>query len=145
MSMTPDPDDQPEFYAGVPTKRLLAWVVDAIIIIVICLIILPFTAFTGIFFFPLMMLFVGFFYRIATLANGSATWGMRLFGMELRTSQDQPFDGGTAVLHTLGYTVSIGMMPLQLCSMVMMGTTARCQGLTDMVLGTVAINRRKEI
>lgn len=144
MSMTPDPDEQPEFYAGVPIKRLLAWGVDAIIIIIACLVILPFTAFTGIFFFPLMILFVGFIYRVATLANGSATWGMRLFGMELRTSADQPLDGGTAFLHTLGYTFSVTIAPLQLISMVLMGTTARCQGLSDMVLGTVALNRRKE-
>lgn len=144
MTMTPDPDSQPEFYAGVPTKRLLAWIVDAVIVIIACVVILPFTAFSGVFFFPLMMLVVGFVYRVATLANGSATWGMRLFGMELRTASDEPLDGGTALLHTLGYTISIGMMPLQLVSMVLMGTTARCQGLSDLVLGTVALNRRKE-
>lgn len=144
MTMTPDPDSQPEFYAGVPTKRLLAWIVDAFIVIIACVVILPFTAFSGVFFFPLMMLVVGFVYRVATLANGSATWGMRLFGMELRTASDEPLDGGTALLHTLGYTISIGMMPLQLVSMVLMGTTARCQGLSDLVLGTVALNRRKE-
>ncbi|MEQ9675153.1 MAG: RDD family protein, partial [Roseovarius indicus] len=46
----PDPVTQPEFYADVPVKRLIAWVVDTIIVAVICLLILPFTAFTGIFF-----------------------------------------------------------------------------------------------
>ncbi|NOR31781.1 MAG: RDD family protein, partial [Sulfitobacter sp.] len=119
--------------------------VDAIIILLACLVVLPFTAFTGLFFFPLMILVIGFFYRVATLSSGSSTWGMRLMGMELRTQNDERLDTGTALLHTLGYTVSISVMPLQLISIVLMGTTARCQGLSDMVLGTVALNRRKEI
>ena len=145
MSLHPDPETQPEFYDGVATKRLFAWFVDAVVIFLACLVTLPFTAFTGLFFFPLMILVIGFIYRVATLTSGSATWGMRLMGMELRTNADEPLDAGTAFLHTLGYTVSIGVMPLQLISIVLMGTTARCQGLSDMVLGTVALNRRKEI
>ncbi len=141
--MTPDPLDQPEFYEGILAKRLLAWVVDSILIVGLCLVVLPFTAFTGIFFFPLLILMMSFIYRVATLANGSATLGMRLFGMELRDGQDRPFDGSTAFLHTLGYSVSVAMAPMQLISIVLMVTSARRQGLTDMVLNTVALNRRK--
>ena len=89
---TPDPFDQPEFYSGIPTKRFMAWVVDALLVLIASVLILPFTAFTGLFFFPLLMLMVGFTYRVATLASGSATWGMRLFGMELRTARDEPLD-----------------------------------------------------
>ena len=47
-----------------------------------------------------------------------------------------------AFLHTLGYTVSIGMPLLQVISIVLMLTTERAQGLSDHVLGTVALNRR---
>ena len=124
-------------------KRLLAWVVDMIVIIGMCLVVLPFTAFTGLFFFPFLMLFVGFIYRVITLTTGSATWGMRLMGMELRDLRDRPFDFGTALLHTLGYSVSWAMAPLQLISVVAMCLTERKQGLSDMVLGTVAVNRRR--
>lgn len=145
MTQTPDPDSQPEFYTGVPTKRLFAWVVDAIFTLIACLVILPFTAFTGIFFFPLMLLIIGFVYRVATLTSGSATFGMRLAGMELRTAGDKRLDAGTAFAHTLGYTVSVAMAPLQLISIALMCTTPRGQGLSDMVLGTVALNRRTEI
>ncbi len=145
MTHLPDPDSQPEFYAGIPTKRLMAWVVDVILILVTCVVLVPFTAFTGLFFFPLMMLVVGFLYRLITLTNGSATWGMRLMGMELRTNRDEKLDAGTAFAHTVGYTVSVAMMPLQLISIVLMCTTPRCQGLSDMILGTAALNRRKEI
>lgn len=142
MPAPPDPVDQPQFYEGVPTKRLLAWLVDLVIIACISLLIVPFTAFTAAFFFPLLMMVVGFMYRVITLANGSATWGMRLMSMELRTAQDRPFDLPTAFFHTLGYTLSVGTFLVQLVSIVMMCSTERGQGLTDMVLGTVALNRR---
>ena len=141
--MTPDPDTQPQFYDGIPTKRLLAWFVDTVLIVLICLLIVPFTAFTGLFFFPFLMLVIGFIYRVGTLANGSATWGMRLMSMELRSDDDRPLDGTQALLHTLGYSISIAMPLLQVISIVLMLSSARRQGLTDMVLGTVAMNRRQ--
>lgn len=141
--MTPDPEIQPQFYASVPSKRLVAWIFDMILIFVICLIILPFTAFTGLFFFPFLMLVAGFLYRVATLAGGSATWGMRLMSLEIRQGDDRPLDGLTAFLHTLGYSVSLAIPILQLISVVLMLTSARKQGLTDMVLGTVALNKRR--
>lgn len=141
--MTPDPIDQPEFYEGILAKRLLAWVVDSILIVGLCLVILPFTAFTGLFYFPFLILVVGFLYRVATLTGGSATWGMRLLGMELRDAHDRRFDGGTALLHTLGYTFSVAMAPLQFISIVLMVTSERRQGLTDMILSSAAMNRRR--
>lgn len=137
----PDPHSQPEFYDNVPLKRLLAWAVDAVVTGIACLIILPFTLFTAVFILPLLFLVVGFMYRTVTLANGSATWGMRLFAIELRQPDGTPLTLGTAFAHTLGYTVSCAMAPLQLISMVLMATTERGQGLTDQVLGTVMINR----
>ena len=141
--MTPDPHTQPEFYEGVPFKRLVAWLVDMALTVVLCLLVLPFTAFSGIFFFPFLWLVVGFVYRWATLATGSATWGMRLMAIELRESDDRRFDGTSALLHTLGYSVSLAFPPLQVLSIVLMLTSERKQGLTDMVLGTVALNRRR--
>ena len=51
-------------------------------------------------------------------------------------------DLGKAFLHTLGYTVSWAVAPLQLISIVLMATSNRGQGLTDMVMGTAALNRK---
>jgi len=138
----PDPDTQPEFYADVPTKRLVAWVIDTIIVAAICLLILPFTAFAGLFFFPVLMLTVGLAYRVITIARGSATWGMRLAAIEFRTLSGRRLDLGLAFLHTLGFTVSCAFVVLQVASIVLMLTTPRAQGLTDHLLGTVALNRR---
>ena len=43
----PDPDHQAEFYADVPTKRALAWCVDAILIAIVTVIVVPFTLLPG--------------------------------------------------------------------------------------------------
>ena len=46
-SPLPDPVDQPEFYQTIPTKRLLAWVVDVVLIGILTAIVIPFTLFIG--------------------------------------------------------------------------------------------------
>lgn len=142
MSATPDPQAQPDFYKDVPLKRLLAWIIDALITLLACIIILPFTAFTGIFFFPFLFLVVGFAYRFVTIANSSATWGMRVLAIELRQSDGARMTAASAFAHTLGYTLSWTVPVFQLISVIMMATTERGQGLSDHVLGTVMINRR---
>ncbi len=137
----PDAETQSEFYADVPVKRLIAWVIDTVLIVLLCVAILPFTAFTGIFFFPFLILVVGFAYRVVTIANGSATWGMRLVSIEFRLPNGERFDLGAAFMHTLGYSVSLAIPVLQIVSVVLMLTSSRGQGLTDHVMGTVALNR----
>jgi len=138
----PDPERQPDFYADVAAKRLVAFVVDTGLILAVALILTPFTAFTAVFFFPFFLAIVGFAYRVITLTRGSATWGMRLMAIEFRTLQGERLDLQTATLHTLGLTVSFMIPVIQVVSVVLMLTGARGQGLTDLALGTVALNRR---
>ena len=138
----PDPRSQPEFYSDVPTKRLVAWIIDTVAIVLLSLLLLPFTAFTALFFFPFFYLVIGFAYRVIALANGSATPGMRVMAIEMRRADGSRFDLTMAFWHTLGYSVSIAMMPLQVISVILMLTTERAQGLSDHALGTVALNRR---
>ncbi|MEM8632904.1 MAG: RDD family protein [Pseudomonadota bacterium] len=140
----PDPDTQPDFYAGVPAKRLLAWVVDTVLVIALVLLALPFTAFTGLFFLPFLFLCLSFAYRFVTLASGSSTWGMHFAAIELRDETGARLDGSAAFFHTLGYIVSVSIPILQLISVVMMLLSARGQGLTDSLLGTTALNRRAQ-
>lgn len=145
MFNLPDPDRQPEFYASVPSKRLLAWIVDTLIVLMLSLAAVVLTVFVGAFFFGLLWLVLSFCYRVVTIANGSATWGMRFVGIELRTAEGNRFDLPMALAHTTGYTISIALPILQVISIVMMLTGARGQGLTDAFLGTVALNRRSEL
>ena len=137
-----DPDTQPQFYRDVAGKRLLAWVIDTALIALFCLLILPFTAFLAAFFFLGLMGVVGFVYRVITLTGGSATWGMRLMAIELRDASGARLDLGQAFVHTLGYTLSWAVAPAQLVSIVLMATSNRGQGLTDVFLGTAMLNRR---
>jgi len=137
-----DPITQPQFYRDVAAKRFFAWVIDTIIVALVSLLIVPFTAFVAAFFFLALMGVVGFMYRVITLATGSATWGMRMMAIEIRDRHGAQLDLGQAFLHTVGYTVSWAVAPLQLISIVLMATSNRGQGLTDVVLGTAAINRK---
>ena len=138
----PDPDRQPQFYEAVPAKRLIAWAVDTVLVVLLCAVIVPFTAFTALFFLPFLFAVLNFIYRTATLASGSATWGMRFTSIELRRQDGTRLDGTTALMHTAGYTLSFMVPVLQVISVIMMLTTARGQGLSDTVLGTVMLNRR---
>jgi len=66
---------------------------------------------------------------------------MRMMSIEFRNADATRFDLATAFWHTVGYSVSWSIFPLQLISVVLMLTSARGQGLTDHILGTAALNR----
>ncbi|MXW85728.1 MAG: RDD family protein [Boseongicola sp. SB0673_bin_14] len=102
-----------------------------------------FTLLTALLFLPAVYACISFLYRWATLASWSATPGMVLMGIEIRELDGAELDGTTALLHTVGYFISVLTFPLQMISVGMMLLSTRRQGLSDMVLGTVAINRRK--
>jgi uncharacterized RDD family membrane protein YckC len=143
LGRLPDPGDVTEaaFYDGVNSKRLLAWIIDSILITLITVLLTPFTAFTAFLFWPFFWLTIGFVYRVLTLAMGSATWGMAITGMELRRADGAKFDLGTALMHTALYSFAVAVSPLQLISVILMLVSPRNQGLGDMILGTGAIRR----
>ncbi len=137
----PDPDRQAEFYADVPLKRFLAFVVDTVLVLVITLLLIPLTAFTAFFYLGFLWLMVSLAYRTLTLASRSATPGMRLMAIEFRTHSGARFDLGTAFVHTLLFTVSMSMVLPQVISIILMLTSERRQGLSDFFMGTAVLNR----
>ncbi len=137
----PDPESQPEFYSGTAMKRAPAWVVDVLLIGIATGVVALLTLGIGFFFLPFLYVLLSFSYRVLTLWGGSATFGMRLMNIEFLTRNGERFDLSHALLHTIGYTLSIGTMLVQLLSVGLMLMSARGQSLTDHVLGTVAINR----
>lgn len=137
----PDPDLQGEFYADIPIKRAIAWVLDTILISMLTGLAVMLTAGIGIFFIGFLYLVIGFIYRVVSLSNSSATLGMRMTAIEFRTHRGERLDLGTAFLHTLGFYASISFVFPQIISIILILTSARAQGLTDMVLGSAAINR----
>jgi uncharacterized RDD family membrane protein YckC len=139
----PDPDSDAAFYADVPLKRGVAWVIDAAVVLALTLLALPLTLFTALFFLPVLWLALSFAYRTVTLTRGSATWGMRFMGIELRTFRGERLALPEAALHTLIYSVCMAFVLPQIASIVLMLTTPRGQGIADLALGTAALNRRR--
>ncbi|MEO6301261.1 MAG: RDD family protein [Paracoccaceae bacterium] len=140
-SAYPDPVSERHFYADVPVKRALAWVIDTALIAFIIMLIVPFTGFLALFFLGGLYLVVNFVYRWIGLARHSATVGMRLVGVEFRDGQGYRLDTMTAFAHTLGYSLSVAFVFPQLISLALMAFSRRGQSLTDHVLGTLLVNR----
>ena len=136
----PDPELHPEFYADVPIKRLMAWLVDTLITGFLTLIVVVLTGFLTIFVAPLLFLAINFAYRAVSIARHGGTPGMRLMAISLFTHRGEPPDTALAMFHTAGYLACASFVVPQIVSIVMMLTTERQQSLPDMVLGTVMLN-----
>jgi uncharacterized RDD family membrane protein YckC len=137
----PDPATQSHFYADVPLKRVFAWGIDTVITAFLVALVVPFTGFLALFFLGGLYIAINFLYRWIGLARHSATFGMRVMGLEFRDLRGLHMTGGLALVHTLFYALSVAFVIPQIVSILMMGTSARGQGLSDVVLGTVLINR----
>jgi uncharacterized RDD family membrane protein YckC len=141
----PDPELDGQFYDGVAARRFVAWVVDVLVVLAIgvplALLFGLVTLGIGLALFPVVVGATGFLYRTGTLAGGSATWGMRLVGIEFRRGDGTRFDGMTAFLHTLITAATMGFVVLQVVSCATILATRHRQSVADIVLATTAINR----
>ena len=140
----PDPDRDAQFYEGVPAKRLVAWVVDFLIIGIFALIAtMIFGLLTlgfGVVMFPVIMITVGFAYRTLTIASQSSTWGMRLVGIELRSRTGDRFDLLHAAIHTAIFMFLMASIIGWAATVISIAATRYNQGIPDLILGTTAIN-----
>ncbi len=137
----PYPQSHPEFYASVTTKRFFLWLVDSVIVLGILIISSPFTVFVSLFLFPFFYAAIDFIYRTATLSMGSFTSGMRITAIELRHESGHRLDFITSVFHIIGLYVSYATVLVQLLSIGMVVMRDDRKSLTDMVIGTVMVNR----
>lgn len=141
----PDPTLDRQFYDGVPSRRLIAWFLDAVVIFVMFAVAaLAFGILTlglGFFAAPLIFMASGFVYRVVMLSTASATFGMKMTGIEFRDVHGQRFAFGTAFLHTLAYSLifTSGLFQVASCLAILM--TEKGQSIPDLLLGTVAINK----
>lgn len=137
----PDPDHDRAFYEGVAAKRLFAWVLDVIMVTAMTFVLGLLTLSLLWWLWPLVYVTVDFLYRAGTITSGSATLGMRMMNLQLRGPSGARLSRGEAVLHTLAYMVAAAFVLIQLVSIAMMALGARHQGLHDLLIGSVAINR----
>lgn len=144
----PDPVLDRQFYDGVPMRRFTAFVVDALVILVILIgiavlgtIIGALTLGLGFILMIPAFAVAGFFYRFTLLRERSATLGMMLAGIELRDAAGNRVDGPTAALHTLAFYTTLYLPVLMLAGMVWIWFNPHRRLLHDLPLGTVVINR----
>lgn len=140
-----DPAVHPERYDGVRTRRIFAFLIDAAVVLFLMVAAYVLIAVVGIFTLGLLWLLlpavwpvVAILYSVLTLGGpSSATPGMRFTGLEVRTVRGERMYYGLALLHVLGFWVSVAILtPLVLLVALF---TERKQLLHDLVLGTVAV------
>jgi uncharacterized RDD family membrane protein YckC len=146
-----DPVTRPELFAGVLERRLVAFLIDLIVITV------PLGLFAAfIMIFGLMTLGLGFFlffiygpiavvwallyYGMTLGSPASATLGMRVMDLEMRTWYGAPCYFLLGAVHAVAFWLSVSFLtPFVL----LVGLfNARKRLLHDIVLGTVVINSR---
>jgi uncharacterized RDD family membrane protein YckC len=138
----PDPSTDAALYEDVMPRRALAWLFDTVFIAFLVALLIPLTGFLALFFLGGLYVAVSFLYRWVGLARHSSTLGMRMVGLEFRDAQGYPMSGAQGFLHTLFYALSVAFVVPQILSVLMMVFTRRGQGLSDVVLNVVLVNRR---
>lgn len=145
-SFTYDPARQPELFDGVLSKRIVAFILDAVIIVVLMVpaallvFILGFVTFgIGWLLYGVLFAVVALGYVAFTLGGpASATVGMRASGLEMRTWNGGRMFPLLAIMHSLLFWFSVSILtPLIL----LVGLfTYRKQLLHDLLLGVVMLN-----
>jgi uncharacterized RDD family membrane protein YckC len=141
-----DPATQADLFDGILSKRIIAFVMDAVFIValmipagLLVLVLGVVTLGLGWLLFPPLFAIVALAYCALTLGGrNSATPGMRVAGVEMRTWSGQKMFPLLAVMHALIFWFSVGILtPLVL----LVGLfTYRRQLLHDLLLGVVALN-----
>ena len=147
-----DPIAHPELFEGVLTRRVLAFVIDFLIItipiILVCIFIFLFGIFTlgfGWLLFwlvsPASAIWAIVYYGVTMGSPASATYGMRAFDLEIRTWYGGPCYFLLGAVHAILFWVSISALtPF----VVIVGFfNERRRLLHDFLLGTVVINSER--
>ncbi len=137
---------QPDLFDEILSKRIVAFFIDAILIVLLMVPAALLVLVLGIvtlglawLLFPPLFAIVALGYIALTLGGaGSATPGMRIAGVEMRTWSGQKLFPLLAVMHALIFWFSVGLLtPFVL----LVGLfTERRQLLHDLLLGVVALN-----
>jgi len=147
---TYDPVTQPQLFDGVIRTRLVAFIVDAIIILVLTalaalavLVLGVITLGLGWLLFPIVFPVVGLGYNALTVGGpNSATVGQRMMGLEVRMWFGGKVSPLIAAFHALLFWVSLYTLVLWLVNVLWAFFDQRKRCLHDILAGVVVINRR---
>jgi uncharacterized RDD family membrane protein YckC len=144
-----DPDAQPELFRGVLTRRVFAFLIDLVVLAVPIVLGVVFIALFGLVTLglgwllfwlvsPLSVIWAILYYGLTLGGPHSATVGMRVMDLQLRTFSGEPGYFVLGAVHAVLYWISVSVLtPL----IILVGLfNRRRQLLHDLVLGTVIIN-----
>lgn len=144
-----DPYRNPELFDGVLTRRVMAFLIDVVIIAFPVAIAAIFVVIFGIvtlglgfiLFWPLQAgaaIWAVLYYGFTLGSSASATIGMRVMDIEMRTWYGGPAYFVLGAVHAIAYWISVSVLtPL----IVLIGPfNSRKRLLHDMLLGTVIVN-----
>jgi uncharacterized RDD family membrane protein YckC len=142
-----EPLTDPRMFEGVRTRRILAFLIDAVVIALLTVVASIAVAVLGVLtlglgwlLFPLLWPGVALLYCAFTMGGPrSATLGMRAQGLEARFLDGSRFNPGIAAIHSILFYISVGVLTpfILLVSLF----TDRKRLLHDLVLGSVVVRR----
>lgn len=142
----PNPTSNPELFEGILSRRVMAYIIDAIVIFAISGVIVLFSIVAGFLTFglawvimPASVIFAILAYYSATLGSPArATMGMRFFDIILTPVSGTPLDGWKIILHPLIFWFTIWILfPLLLTGLF----TPRRQLIQDLITGTLMVRK----
>src|SRR3954451_5002663 len=144
-----DPIAQPELFEGVLARRVVAFLIDVIIITVPLLFLAIFIFMFGLvtlglgwflFFFygPIAVIWALVYYGLTFGSAASATIGMRMVDLEMRTWYGAPCYFLLGAVHAVGYWLSVTFLTPFILLVPLFNNRRRL--LHDMLVGTIVIN-----
>jgi uncharacterized RDD family membrane protein YckC len=144
-----DPDLEPELFRGVPTRRVVAFLIDLVVLSVPVILGYIFIAVFGLLTlglgwvlfwlaWPASVIWAIVYYGASLGGPHSATVGMRVMDLELRTWYGAPGYFVLGAMHAVLFWVSISFLSPLVVLVGLFNTRRRL--LHDFVLGTVIIN-----
>jgi uncharacterized RDD family membrane protein YckC len=143
----PDPATNPELFDGVLTRRVMAFLVDMVIVGVALGVVTIIGTIIGFLTFGLgwlvtlvvrPVIFVGY-YAMSLGSPARATIGMQMMDLVLTPTRGQPLDGPVAFVHTLLFWITAWIAwPI---SLIVALFTPRRQMVHDLIAGTLMVRR----
>ena len=144
-----DPATNPELFDGVLARRLVAFVIDLIILATPVVFLAMFIFVVGVVTFglgfvfyallsPAMVLWALFYYGVTLGSRHSATLGMRAMDIEMRTWYGSPAYFVLGAVHAVVFWVAVSVFTPLVLLVCLFNERRRC--LHDILVGTVIIN-----
>ena len=133
-----------ERFEGVLSRRIVAFILDCILIAILMIPFLIFSLALAILTFGLLFIPVGgvltfFYFMLFTGGSKSATPGMRLMGIELRDARGGRPDLLQAGIRVLVFMATNTILPVIICAVALFDLRRRT--LHDMLTSTVVVRR----